>query len=207
MEIIIVDTYEEMSREAAAIVKGQLKSKPDCVLGCATGQTPLGLYKELIQAYQRKEVDFEQTVFFNLDEYCNMNPEDKQSYHYYMNKNFFAHINAKNDHIFILNGMAKDFDREIRMYDSQIQSKGGIDLQILGIGANGHIGFNEPGESFETGTHVVRLQESTINSNAKYFDSKEKSSCSCFNDGHRINYAGKEAIVISERKGQSFCRL
>lgn len=173
MKIIIVDSYEEMSIKAASIVQRQLNIKPDCVLGCATGHTPLGMYKELIKAYRRKEVDFEQTVFFNLDEYCNIDPKNKQSYHYYMNHNFFAHVNAKRDNIFILNGMAKDFDQEIKMYDQQIKAKGGIDLQILGIGENGHIGFNEPGESFETGTHIVQLQESTINSNSKYFPSKE----------------------------------
>lgn len=174
MKIIIVDSYEEMSLEAASIVKRQLNIKPDCVLGCATGHTPLGMYKELIKAYRRGEVDFRHATFFNLDEYCNLEPGNKQSYHYYMKHNFFKYINAQRDNIFILNGMAKDIEKEIKLFDNQIRLKGGIDLQILGIGKNGHIGFNEPGESFEEGTHVVQLQDSTINSNSKYFASREK---------------------------------
>lgn len=173
MRIILADNYEEMSKKAAAIVTSQVILKPDCVLGLATGDTPLGMYKELIKLYENKEVDFSDVTVFNLDEYCVLSRENVHSYYYYMNHNFFKYINVKKKNAFIPNGTAKDFEEECRNYELQIKKKGGIDLQVLGIGANGHIGFNEPDVNFEAETHLVKLDKMTIEYNSRFFNSKE----------------------------------
>jgi glucosamine-6-phosphate deaminase len=174
MRIIITDNYEEMSKKAAAIVRNQIILKPDCVLGLATGDTPIGMYKELIKMHENKEVDFADVTTFNLDEYCKLNRENIQSYYYYMNHNFFKHINVKKENTYIPNGAAKDIDEECRNYERQIKNKGGIDLQVLGIGANGHIGFNEPNINFEAETHLVKLDKMTIEANSRFFSSKDE---------------------------------
>ena len=174
MRLIIKENCEEMSKAAAAIVRSQLVLNPSCVLGCATGGTPLGMYRELAEAYRKGELDFSETCFFNLDEYCGLDPENDQSYAYYMKENFFRHINARPEHIHIPNGMAPDADAECRAYDESISLHGGIDLQILGIGVNGHIGFNEPAGHFCPETHKVTLDACTIEANARYFASREE---------------------------------
>ena len=174
MRIIVVESYEEMSIKAASIVKSQLVLKPDCVLGCATGETPLGMYQELVKAYRNKEADFAEATFFNLDEYCNMDEENPQSYPYYMEENFFNHINANKNNIFVPDGMAKDMDNECLLYDKKIRDSGGIDLQILGIGKNGHIGFNEPDISLNTETHLVNLTTKTIRANSRFFNTAQE---------------------------------
>lgn len=174
MRIILADNNEAMSKKAAAIVSSQIILKPDCVLGLATGDTPLGMYRELIKMYENKEVDFSDVTIFNLDEYCKLAREDTQSYYYYMNHNFFNHINVKKGNTYIPNGTAKDIDEECRNYERQIKNKGGIDLQVLGIGANGHIGFNEPDINFEAETHLVRLDKMTIEANSRFFSSKDE---------------------------------
>lgn len=174
MRIIITDNYEEMSKKAAAIVRNQIILKPDCVLGLATGDTPIGMYKELIKMHESKEVDFADVTTFNLDEYCKLNQENTQSYYYYMNHNFFKHINVKKENTYIPNGAAQDINEECRNYERQIKNKGGIDLQVLGIGANGHIGFNEPDIKFEAETHLVKLDKMTIEANSRFFSSKDE---------------------------------
>jgi len=174
MRIILADNYEEMSKKAAAIVRNQIILKPDCVLGLATGDTPIGMYKELIKMHDNKEVDFSEVTTFNLDEYCKLNRDNTQSYYYYMNHNFFKHINVKKENTYIPNGAAKDIDEECRNYERQIKNKGGIDLQVLGIGANGHIGFNEPDINFEAETHLVKLDKMTIEANSRFFSSKDE---------------------------------
>lgn len=174
MRIIIADGYEEMSNKAAAIVRSQVVLKPDCVLGMATGDTPRGMYKELIKMYENKEVDFSEVSVFNLDEYCTLSRENEHSYYYYMNHNFFRYINVKKGNTFIPNGTAEDIEEECRNYELQIKNRGGIDLQVLGIGANGHIGFNEPDINFEAETHLVELDETTIEYNSRFFSSKDE---------------------------------
>ena len=174
MRVIIEKDYKAVSKKAALLVASQVRLKPDSVLGLATGSTPLGMYDELIEMYNKDEIDFSEAKTFNLDEYCNLSPENPQSYHYYMNDNFFSHINIPEKNINILDGMTDDVKRECIEYDMKIKRAGGIDLQVLGIGPNGHIGFNEPGERLNVKTHQVDLAEETIEANSRFFDSKEE---------------------------------
>ena len=170
MRIIIAKDYEEMSSRAARILAGQIFVKPNSVIGLATGSTPLLMYKELIRIYRTEGMDFSEVVTFNLDEYIGLSADNINSYHYYMFDNLFNHINIKRENIFIPDGMASDIERECRTFEENIHKKGGIDLQVLGIGNNGHIGFNEPDIKFEATTHQVRLDEETILANARFFE-------------------------------------
>jgi glucosamine-6-phosphate deaminase len=203
MRIIIKDSYEEMSKAAASVVKSQLLLHPDCVLGCATGGTPLGLYRELVKAYKNEELDFSEASFFNLDEYCGLSPASDQSYSYYMRENFFDHINAKSDRIHIPNGMAEDADSECHRYDADIALHGGIDLQILGIGVNGHIGFNEPNAHFCPNTHKVILDETTIESNARYFQSMEEVPTEAITMGVRPILQSKILLLLANGENKA----
>ncbi len=174
MRIIVEENYEKMSKKAALLVASQVRLKPDCVLGLATGSTPLGMYEELIEMYKRDEIDFSRTTTFNLDEYYNLPPDNSQSYHYYMYHNFFKHININKENQNLLDGTTDNIKKECNNYDKKIKKAGGIDLQVLGIGANGHIGFNEPGEKLNVTTHLVDLSRETIKANSRFFDSKEE---------------------------------
>lgn len=169
MNIIVVKDYNEMSRKAAHLFVGQILQKPDSVLGLATGSTPVGLYKELIKFYKEGMIDFTDVVAFNLDEYLDLDPTHEQSYARFMEENLFSNINMKAENHHIPSGTAQDFEAEADRYESLIADAGGIDLQILGIGRNGHIGFNEPDIKFEAITHVVQLDEQTISDNARFF--------------------------------------
>ena len=171
MKLIIARDYEEMSKKAAQIIAEEIKKKPNLVLGLATGGTPVGTYRELVKMYKNGEVDFSRVITFNLDEYLGLSPDDERSYHYYMYSNFFNHVNVKPENIHIPNGVAEDIDEECRRYDEAIEKAGGIDLQLLGIGVNGHIGFNEPGDELLTATHVTNLAPDTIKANARFFES------------------------------------
>lgn len=170
MRIIIAKDYEEMSRRAAKIVAGQIFLKPNSVIGLATGSTPLLMYKELVNIHWSDGLDFSEITTFNLDEYIGLPADNINSYHYYMNDNLFSHVNMRKENIFIPNGMTSDIERECREFERGIAEKGGIDLQVLGIGNNGHIGFNEPDIKFEATTHEVKLDEETIQANARFFD-------------------------------------
>lgn len=170
MRIVIAKDYKDMSARAARIVAGQIYLKPNSVLGMATGSTPLSMYKELIRVHQAVGLDFSEVVSFNLDEYIGLPITDEQSYYYYMYQNFFNHVNVRRNNIYIPDGMVQDIESECEKYDSKIGEKGGIDLQILGIGNNGHIGFNEPDIKFEATTHKVKLDDETIASNARFFE-------------------------------------
>lgn len=174
MRIIVEEDYESMSKKAALFVAGQIILKPDTVLGLATGSTPLGMYNELIEMYKREEVDFSEVITFNLDEYYHLPHDDLQSYHYFMKENFFKHINIKEENIHIPDGMAFDIEGECREYERAIEASGGIDLQVLGIGENGHIGFNEPAEQLNVYTNLVNLTEETIKVNSRFFSSPEE---------------------------------
>lgn len=169
MKKILCKTYDDMSRQAAQLIIDQIHAKPDSVLGLATGSSPIGMYQALIEAYKAGTVDFSKAKSFNLDEYYPIAPDNDQSYHYFMQEHLFRHINLSESHI--PDGTAADVDRECTAYDKMIAEAGGIDLQVLGIGPNGHIGFNEPDDALFAGTHKTGLTQKTIQANARFFAS------------------------------------
>ena len=171
MKVIKTENYAEMSKVAAEIMAEQVKARPDGVLGLATGSTPVGMYRELITKCDAGELDFSRMRTVNLDEYCGLDGENDQSYRYFMNHNLFDHINIDKANTNVPNGKAADPAAEGARYDALIESLGGIDMQLLGIGLDGHIGFNEPDEAFIAPTHAVELDPSTIEANARFFQS------------------------------------
>lgn len=174
MKLIKTRDYKEMSSEAARHIIAQVAQNKNSVLGLATGSTMLGLYEELIRRYRKKDIDFSEITTINLDEYLGLASGSEQSYRYYMNENFFNHINISLEKTFIPNGMSKDPSEECKQYDQMISDIGGIDLQVLGLGHNGHIGFNEPADFFTLETHCVFLNESTIKANSRFFKSENE---------------------------------
>lgn len=198
MKIIKVKDYEAMSKKAAVIVSSQINMKNDCVLGLATGDTPLGMYKELIRMHNEEIIDFKDVTTFNLDEYYGISGENDQSYKYYMDHNFFNHINIDPKKTYIPNGMAEDIIDECIRYDKLIQENGDIDLQVLGIGRNGHIGFNEPDVKFEACTHLVELDEETIEANSRFFDNIDEVPKKAISMGIKnIMHADKIILIAS----------
>lgn len=173
MRTIICKNYDDMSIQGAKLVYSQLIMKPDCVLGLATGSTPVGMYERLVEMYNEGELDFSQVTTFNLDEYYPISPDNDQSYRYFMNEHLFNHVNIDMDKTHVPNGMSDDVVADCAEYDRNIEEHGGIDLQVLGIGQNGHIGFNEPDVNLNTGTHLTALTQSTIDANARFFKSKD----------------------------------
>ena len=159
MNLIVVDNYEELSKVAAKEFAKVINEKPNAVLGLATGGSPVGMYKELIKMYENKELDFSKITTVNLDEYVGLNPEHEQSYRHFMNENLFKYINVDIKNTFVPNGLAKDLELECKEYDKKIEELGGIDIQLLGVGNNGHIAFNEPDEELSSGTHIITLTE------------------------------------------------
>ncbi len=173
MRIIEAKDYADLSRKAANVISAQVILEPHSVLGLATGSTPVGTYKQLIDWYNKGDIDFSKAKSVNLDEYIGLDGNNEQSYRYFMNKNFFEGINIKPENTYVPNGMAPDMEAECKRYDELIASLGGIDLQLLGIGHDGHIGFNEPGAAFEKTTHIVNLEDTTIKANARFFGSED----------------------------------
>lgn len=169
----IVSDYDEMSEVAAEIIAKQMRCNPLSVIGFATGGTPVGLYKRLVEMHENGELDFSRVTTFNLDEYIGLGKDDPQSYYYYMYSNLFSKVNVDTSRVHIPDGLAGDHEQECVDYEKRILKAGGIDIQILGIGGNGHIGFNEPGTPFESCTQVVRLADETIEANARFFENKE----------------------------------
>ena len=170
MKIVCCNDYKEMSRVGAGMVAEIVKSKPACVLGLATGSTPEGLYAELIAKYQRGELDFSGVTTVNLDEYYPTSPENEQSYRYFMNTKLFDHVNVDKANTYVPNGSAEDAAAEAARYEAFVRSLGGADIQILGIGRNGHIAFNEPADAFTGESFKIALTQSTIDANSIYFD-------------------------------------
>ena len=174
LKILRTKDYADMSRKTANLISAQVILKPDCVLGLATGSSPVGAYMQLVDWYNKGDVDFSRVRTVNLDEYLGLPRGNDQSYYYFMHHNLFDHVNLPEGATNLPNGMAEDMDAECARYDALIRSLGGVDLQLLGIGHDGHIGFNEPCDHFPTGTHVVELAERTIEANQRFFASRDE---------------------------------
>ncbi len=170
MRIYQSEDYAGMSRKAANIISAQIIIKPDCVLGLATGSTPIGTYKQLISWNKKGDLSFSEVRTVNLDEYVGLSADHPQSYRYFMNENLFNHVNIKPENTCLPNGLAEDLATECSQYDENITKLGGVDLQLLGIGHNGHVGFNEPDVAFELGTHKVELTKTTLEANSRFFE-------------------------------------
>lgn len=197
MNVIICKNYDEVSEKAAEIFKKQINDKPESVLGLATGSTPVGTYKRLVDIYNKGEVDFSRITTFNLDEYYPIAQSDEQSYHTFMNKNLFGKINIDPARIHIPNGETADPAEECNSYESAIKECGGVDLQILGIGRNGHIGFNEPGMRLNTGTHITALTADTIEANTRFFENSSKVPTHAITMGISTIMSSKKIILLA----------
>lgn len=173
MKLVRAKNYKDMSRKAANFLSAQVILKENAVLGLATGGTSEGIYEQLAEWYRKGDIDFSAVSTVNLDEYVGLDAGNERSYHYFMKQNLFRHINIKEKNCHLPDGMAANIEEECMRYDKLIEKLGGIDMQLLGIGENGHIGFNEPGEAFEQMTHCIHLKEDTIEANARYFPGKE----------------------------------
>ena len=198
MKIIKTKDYNDMSRKAANIISAQIIMKPDSVLGLATGSTPIGTYAQLVEWYQKGDLDFSKITTVNLDEYKGLTKDNDQSYYYFMNDNLFSKVNVRPDHTFLPDGTEPDSDKACADYDQVIAATGGVDLQLLGLGHNGHIGFNEPGMTFEAKTHCVDLTESTIQANKRFFASIDDVPKQAYTMGiQTIMRARKILVVVS----------
>lgn len=197
MRIIKVKNYEEMSRKAASIIAAQIILNPQTVLGLATGSTPIGTYEQLVGLCKNGDVDFSRVTTINLDEYCGLEPTHDQSYRYFMNKHLLTKVNIDLANTHVPNGKASDIEAECRRYDDLIQKAGGIDLQLLGIGHNGHIGFNEPSDEFVMGTHCVTLDERTINANSRFFSSKDEVPKKAITMGIKAIMQARKVLLIA----------
>lgn len=196
MKIIVTDSYYQMSRMAANLISAQVIMKPNCVLGLATGSTPIGTYEQLIRWYEKGDLDFSQVTTINLDEYKGLSPESDQSYRYFMNKHFFDFINIRKECTYVPDGLEPDSKKACRDYNKIISDCGGIDLQLLGLGLNGHIGFNEPGAAFEKETHCVDLSESTIRANSRFFSSMDEVPKQAYTMGIKTIMQAKKILIV-----------
>ena len=200
MKYIEVDSYEKLSRISANILASQIILKPSCVLGLATGSSPLGTYKNLAEMFEKGDLDFSKVTTVNLDEYVGLDGINEQSYRYFMNKNLFEKVNIDSSKTFVPNGCAKDLKQEGLDYDNMIESFGGIDVQLLGIGLDGHIGFNEPDDIFVAETHKVKLDKSTIDANARFFKKREDVPTSAITMGMKSIMSAKKIVLIANGK-------
>ncbi|OSA98880.1 UNVERIFIED_ORG: glucosamine-6-phosphate deaminase [Clostridium botulinum] len=197
MKILVCENYDKLSEKAAQIIMSQITLKSNSILGLATGSTPIGMYKKLVEMYENKMIDFSDVKTFNLDEYQNLPISNDQSYHYFMDDNLFNYINVKRENIHIPNGMANDIENECIEYDNLIKEAGGIDIQVLGIGNNAHIGFNEPTVSFEKKTYVVELDESTKIANARFFNSLDEVPSKAITMGIGSIFESKKIMLLA----------
>lgn len=203
MRIIVANDYDEMSKKAAHLIASQMILKPNCILGLATGSTPVGTYKELITLYDNGFIDFSEVGSFNLDEYFGLPKDNPQSYDYFMKSNLFNHINIDDDNIHIPDGMSDNVEKECANYEKKMKEAGGIDLQLLGIGRNGHIGFNEPSDHFEPNTHLVQLDDDTIQANARFFDSIDEVPTRAISMGVGSILKAKKILLLASGEGKA----
>ena len=197
MRIYKAKDYVDMSRKAANIVSAQVIMKPNCVLGLATGSTPIGLYKQLVEWYNKGDLDFSEVMTVNLDEYKGLSRDNDQSYYYFMHQNLCDHVNSPAENPRLPNGMEPDSQKECQEYTNLIQSLGGVDLQLLGIGHNGHIGFNEPGEAFDKQVHCVNLTQSTIEANKRFFASADDVPKQAYTMGIKTIMQAKKILIVA----------
>lgn len=202
MKFIICESYEELSDLGAKIIAEQLQKKPDSVLGLATGSSPVGMYQQLIKMYQEGKIDFSKACSFNLDEYYPIANEDPNSYNYFMNDNLFNHVNFTEGSTRVPNGSVADPDLECKSYEQAVLDKGGIDLQVLGIGPNGHIGFNEPDDQLFVHTHVTGLEPATIEANARFFESAESVPTKAITMGMGLIMQAKKILLLISGKSK-----
>ncbi len=203
MRIIVTKDYEDMSKKAAAIIAAQVAEKPNCVLGLATGSTPIGTYKNLVEWYENGSLDFSQVRTVNLDEYRGLPRDNDQSYYYFMHDNLFNHVNIDEANTNVPDGTNPDADAECARYEALIASYGGQDLQLLGLGHNGHIGFNEPAQEFDKTTHCVDLQESTIEANKRFFASADDVPKQAYTMGIGTIMKAKKILVVANGEGKA----
>lgn len=197
MNVLIYENEEQIGIAAGNYMCGQVLQKPDSVLGLATGSTPLKPYGQMIELYKKGVVDFSSVTTFNLDEYVNLDVKDKNSYHSFMHENLFDHINIPEKSINFLNGNAEDLEQECKDYEQKIKNAGGIDIQLLGIGSNGHIAFNEPADCFQRWSHVVTLKESTVKDNSRFFNSIEEVPTQAVTMGIGSIMQAKKILIIA----------
>lgn len=209
MNVLVFDTEAQIGIAAGYYMCGQVLQKPASVLGLATGSTPLKAYEHMIRLYAQGAVDFSQVTTFNLDEYCRLDVKAKNSYHSFMYENLFNHINIPDENIHFLDGNAADLEAECTQYEQTIKKSGGIDIQLLGIGSNGHIAFNEPADSFQRWSHIVALKESTIQDNSRFFNSVEEVPTHALTMGIGSIMQAKRILIIAlgEKKAQAIKQL
>ncbi|MEG2233207.1 MAG: glucosamine-6-phosphate deaminase [Oscillospiraceae bacterium] len=203
MRIIKAKDYDGLSSQTANIISSQIILKPESVLGLATGSTPIGAYKILVERFNHGDLDFSAVKSVNLDEYKGLPADNDQSYNYFMHDNLFDHVNIKEENVNLPNGLEPDSDKECARYDAVIKSMGGIDLQLLGIGHNGHIGFNEPSDIFDKGTHCVDLQQSTIDANKRFFSSIDDVPRQAYTMGIGTIMNAKCVLIIASGKDKA----
>ena len=196
MKIYKAKDYKDMSRKAANIISAQMIMKPNCVLGLATGSTPIGTYDQLVEWYNKGDLDFSEVTTVNLDEYKGLPRTNDQSYYYFMHQHLFDRVNIDPERTNVPNGMEPDAEKECGRYEELIRSLGGVDLQLLGLGHNGHIGFNEPGEAFEKETHCVELTESTIEANKRFFASAGDVPKQAYTMGIKTIMQAKKILIV-----------
>ena len=196
MKIYKAKDYKDMRRKAANIISAQVIMKPNCVLGLATGSTPIGTYDQLVEWYNKGDLDFSEVTTVNLDEYKGLPRTNDQSYYYFMHQHLFDRVNIDPERTNVPNGMEPDAEKECGRYEELIRSLGGVDLQLLGLGHNGHIGFNEPGEAFEKETHCVDLTESTIEANKRFFASADDVPKQAYTMGIKTIMQAKKILIV-----------
>ena len=203
MEIMIYQTYEELSKASANVVADVINSKPDAVLGLATGSTPLGLYQELIRMHKEEGLDFSHVSTFNLDEYVGLSPNHPQSYHYFMQENLFKHINIEPQNVHVPSGTTSNYQAFCQWYEQRIEQCGGIDVQVLGVGTDGHIAFNEPSSSLGSRTRIKTLSKETIEDNARFFESKEQVPIYAITMGVGTVLEARKLILLASGPGKA----
>jgi glucosamine-6-phosphate deaminase len=209
MKLIRTENYTEMSLEAGKIIVDKIRTNPSLTLGLATGSTPKGVYDYLIQDHEENETTYKQVKSVNLDEYIGLSTEDPNSYHYFMNQTLFKHLDINENQTHIPNGAASDLEQECLRYEQLIKELGGIDLQLLGIGQNGHIGFNEPGTPFTSTTHIVTLAQNTREANSRFFNSLEEVPTHAITMGIASILKSKEILLLvsGERKAEALYKF